>query len=74
MKQSPTWFDVYLENFKSSGRLFQILEAFSECPNFNSSFFQDLPRTEEAQTNVELVDLTDGELSEDSSVEILEVS
>ena len=40
----------------------------------NSSFFQDLPRTEEAQTNVELVDLTDSELSEDSSVEILEVS
>ena len=35
MKQSPTWFDVYLVNVKSSGRLFQIFVAFSECPNFN---------------------------------------
>jgi hypothetical protein len=34
LKQSPTWFDVYLVNVKSSGRLFQIFVAFSECPNF----------------------------------------
>ena len=34
MKQSSTWFDVYLVNVKSSGRLFQIFVAFSECPNF----------------------------------------
>ena len=34
MKQSPTWFDVYLVNVKSSGRLFRIFVAFSECPNF----------------------------------------
>ena len=33
-KQSPTRFDVYLVNVKSSGRLFQILVAFSEYPNF----------------------------------------
>ena len=29
-----TWFDVSLVNVKSSGRLFQIFVAFSECPNF----------------------------------------
>ena len=40
----------------------------------DSSFFQNFPRTEEAQTNFELVDLTESELSEGSSVEILEVS
>ena len=34
MKQSPTWFDVYLINVKSSGRLFQIFVAFSEYLNF----------------------------------------
>ena len=34
MKHSPTWFDDYLVNVKSSGRLFQIFVAFSECPNF----------------------------------------
>ena len=28
-------FDVHLVNFKSSGSLFQIFVAFSECPNFN---------------------------------------
>ena len=36
MKQCPTWFDVYLVNVKSSGRLFQSFVAFSECPNFNT--------------------------------------
>ena len=36
MKQSSTRFHVYLVNVKSSGRLFQIFVAFSECPNFNS--------------------------------------
>ena len=35
MKQSPTWFDVYLVNVKSSGRWFQTIVVFSECPNFN---------------------------------------
>ena len=34
LKQSPTWFDVYLAIVKSSGWLFQILVAFSKCPNF----------------------------------------
>ena len=34
MKKSPTWFDVYLVNVKSSGRLFQIFVAFLECLNF----------------------------------------
>ena len=33
MKQSPTWFDVYLVNIKSWGRLIQIFVAFLECPN-----------------------------------------
>ena len=37
VKQSFTWFDVYLVNFKSSGRLFQIVVAFSECPNFKTA-------------------------------------
>ena len=35
LKQFPTWFDVYLVNVKSSGRLFQIFVSFSECPNFS---------------------------------------
>ena len=34
-KVYETWFDVYLVHVKSSGRLFQIFVAFSECPNFN---------------------------------------
>ena len=35
LKQSPSWFDVYSLNIKSSGRLFQILVAFSEFLNSN---------------------------------------
>ena len=31
---TPTWFDDYLVNVKSSGRLLQIFVAFSECSNF----------------------------------------
>ena len=42
MKQSPTWFDVYLVNVKSSRRLFQIFVAFSECLNFN--IYSKLPK------------------------------
>ena len=34
LKQSPTWFHVYLVIVKSIGRLFQIFVAFSERPNF----------------------------------------
>ena len=34
LKPPSTWFDIYLENVKSSGRWFQIFVAFSECPNF----------------------------------------
>ena len=34
LKQSPARFDVYLVTVKSSGWLFQIIVAFSECPNF----------------------------------------
>ena len=37
MKQSSTWFDIYLVNVKSSGRLFQIFAAFSKCPIFSSN-------------------------------------
>ena len=33
MKQSSTWFDVYLVNVKSSWRLFRNLVTFSECLN-----------------------------------------
>ena len=32
--QSPTWFDIYSENVKSSWRLFQIFVAFLENLNF----------------------------------------
>ena len=34
LKQSSSWSDVDLVNVKSSGRLFQIFVAFSECLNF----------------------------------------
>ena len=34
LKQSPTWFDVYILNVKSSGILLQIFVAFSVYPNF----------------------------------------
>ena len=34
LKKSPTRFEVYLVNVKSSEGLFQIFVAFSECPNF----------------------------------------
>ena len=37
LKQSPTWFDVYLANVKSSKRLFQIFVVFSECPKRKKS-------------------------------------
>ena len=37
LKRSPTWLDVYLVNVKSSGRLFQIFVAISECPNFSEA-------------------------------------
>ena len=40
LNQSPTWFDVYLVNVKSSGRLFQIFVAFSEYLNFMKDFYQ----------------------------------
>ena len=36
LKQSPTWFVVYLVNVKSCGRLFQIFVTCSECPNFTN--------------------------------------
>ena len=34
--KKATKFDVYLVNVNSSGRLFQIFVAFSECSNFTS--------------------------------------
>ena len=39
LKQSSTWFEVYLVNVKSSGRLFQIFVVFSECLNFNNGIY-----------------------------------
>ena len=44
-EQSPTWFEVYLANVKSSGRLFQIFVGFSECPNFTYIVVGIYPRS-----------------------------
>ena len=38
LELSPTWFDIYLVNVKSSGRWLQIFVAFSEKLNFTKSF------------------------------------
>ena len=45
MEQSPTWFDVYLVNVKSSGRLFQIFVPFSDCLNFTLAKLKKFPLT-----------------------------
>ena len=49
LKQSSTWFDVYLVNVKSSGRLLQIFVAFSECPNFNKKVIEESPSSASAR-------------------------
>ena len=49
LKQSSSWFHVYLVNVKSSGRLLQIFVAFSECPNFNKKVIEESPSSASAR-------------------------